>query len=381
MGVDASGNSYLTRAVNAMNNTVTLLNSAITPYNQHSTTSATIANNSAVAVAAKLENAINVCIAAQDAIQLAASSYNSSGIATTVSGIPNGQGGSIFTVNMAYAKVTVDAAQAACTAAAILAREQAVIAARRANYSAIALQKLVGHGVIGGAIAGFLDPSGNLVTQTGYGPDGSGTPFPLPFTQGTTGLVVNGFKPPAVVAKTILYQGQGGLNFNSTMNSLGALQYTLNTQPSVITNLTYTSSQYSNLYSAVAGFVNNAQAVINSLNSDSPTNVVQSASFNKYLTNPNVNAINALNSTLGALDSSGNPTLALRAIQASLISAYEAQQWVVASANATFVNFGFQTSNTDIISFAPSLSGIVTKLVSDADLCLATVLNTEGAIL
>jgi len=370
MGVDASGNSYLIRAVNAMKNTVSLLNSAITPYNQQSTTSATIANNGAVVIGAKLENAINVSIAAQNAIELAASSY--------MSGLYGG--GPNFTVNMAYAKVTVDAAQAACTAAAILAREQAVIVARRANYSAIALQKLVGHGVIGQAIAGFLDPSGNLVTQTGYGPDGTGSQYPLPFTQGTSGIVVNGFKPPAVVAKTILYQGQGGLNFNSTMNSLGNLQYTLNTQPSIITNLTYTSSQYSSVYSAVAGFVNNAQAVINMLNTDSPSNVVQSASFNKFLTNPNVNAVNALNSTLGALDSSGNPTLALRAIQASLISAYEAQQWVVASANATFVNFGFQSTSTELISFTPSLTGVVSKLVSDADSCLATVLNTEGAI-
>jgi uncharacterized protein YjdB len=381
MGTDASGNSHLIAAVNAMNRTVTLLNAATTPYNQQATASATIATNDVVVLVAKLENAINVCIAAQNAIQLAASTYNTSPTGTNISGTPNGQGGTIFTVNMAYAKVTVDAAQAACTAAAILAREQTVIVARRANYSAIALQKLVGYGVIGGAIAGFLDPSGNLVTQTGFGPDASGNQFPLPFTLGVSGIVVNGYKPPSVVAKTVLYQGQGGLNFNSTMNSLGDLQSISNTQPSIITNLAYTSSQYSSMYSAVAGFVNNAQAVVDALNTDSSSNIVQSASFNKYLTNPNVNAVNALNSTLGALDSSGNPTLALLAVQASLISAYEAQQWVVASANASFVNFGFQPANTELISFTPSLLGVVTKLTYDADSCLATVLNAEGAIL
>jgi hypothetical protein len=88
---------------------------------------------------------------------------------------------------MAYAKVTAEAAQAACTAAAILAREEAVVAARRANYSAIALRKLVGEGIIGEAIAGFLDASGNLVTQTGYGKDNS-----LPYSATGTNIgVVN----------------------------------------------------------------------------------------------------------------------------------------------------------------------------------------------
>jgi len=375
MAADASGNNALVRAVNAMTTTLSLIVGATTPFNQQATPSATIATNNVVALKAKLENAQNVCQAAQVAIELAASTYSAG--SSNISGQAGG-GGSIFTVNMAYAKVTADAAQAACTAAAILAREQAVLAARRANYSAAALRKLVGEGVIGRAVAGFLDASGNLVTQTGYGPSNK-----LPYSAtGTT--TVNGSKPPAVTQDTVLYQGCGGLSFGD--DDLGDLQSGTvpnpggNPQPSVITNLTYTSSQFDNVYSAVKGFAEAAQFVIEELQGDSSGNSALDFGadniddvLNRY---PNVNAVNALNTTLGA---SGADTL--EAYQACLLAAYEAQQWVVASANASFVTFGHTPANVNLVTFTPSLLGVANKLASDADDCLQTVLNAEGSIL
>jgi uncharacterized protein YjdB len=378
MTPDSSGNTPLIQALNAISSSVSLLISATTPYNQQATTSATIATNDVVALAAKLENALSVCQAAQTAIQLAASSYSkdasgnfSANGQSNVSGRANNQGGSIFTVNMAYAKVTADAAQAACTAAAILAREQAVLAARRANCTAIALRNLVGEGVIGEAIAGFLDASGNLVTQTGYGNDSSGNGHTLPYTllpSVPTG--VNGYKPPSVTTPTVLYQGCGGIDFNSTALSLGALERASNNQPNIITNLTYTVSNSSSVYDAVKALTVAAQAVVNVLESDSSGNSVQAGdSLSDALTYPNVNAVNALDVSLGT-----------SAVQACLLAAYEAQQWTVASANATFVTFSSSASNQNLVTFTPTLLGVANKLVSDADACLQTVLNAEGAI-
>ena len=382
---DASNNAFpgtstsdlLLTAVNAITLTVTNLISATTPYNQQATTSATIATNDVVALAAKLENAKNVSVAAQTAIQLAASTYDGTGTGTNIAGSANGQGGSIFTVNMAYAKVTANAAQAACTAAAILAREQAVLAARRANYSALALKMLVGDSVIGEAIAGYLDASGNLVSQTGYGksdPSGNTLAYGLrkssefdntPNADGT-----NGYKPPAVTAPTVLYQGQGGIYADASgYNTLGG-----NVQPSIITNLTYTTSQYTNVYSATSGFVTAAQAALGYLDSDASGNSAPTTA--PELLNPNVNAVNALNSTIGNTSGAG-----LVAVQACLRAAYEAQQWVVASANATFVTFGYSAANVNLVTFTPTLLGVINKLASDADLCLDTVLTAESAIL
>ena len=371
MPVDGSGNSRLINAVNAITTTLTLIISATTPYNQQATPSATIATNDVVALAAKLENAKNVCQAAQSAIQLAASTYNGSG-SSNISG-QGGQGGSIFTVNMAYAKVTADAAAAACTAAAILAREQAVLAARRANYSAIALRNLVGEAVIGGAIAGFLDASGNLVSQTGYGNDASGNSCPLPYTLGGAGTV-NGVKPPAVTAAVVLYQGAGGLDYDSV--NPGLLQSSSNPQPSISTNMIYTSSQYNSVYQAVAGLSTAAQQVLTALQADSSGNAAELAPPNQYLNYPNVSAANALNTTIGTTGGSGRV-----ALQNCLLAAYEAQQWVVSSANASFVTFGYTPANVNLVNFTPSLLGVATKLSTDADACLQTVLNAEGAIL
>ena len=376
---DASGNSgsaptNLNTAVNAITATLTLLIAATTPYNQQATTSASIATNDVVVLSARLENARAVCAAAQTAIQLAASTYNSSS-SSNISGIAGG-GGSIFTINMAYAKVTAEAAQAACTAAAIVAREEAVVASRRANYSAIALRKLVGDGIIGEAIAGFLDASGNLVTQTGYD-----ATHALPYSNAGSNIgVVNGTKPPAVVAPTVLYQGCGGLSFNS--DAMGMLQSDVsgnpggNNQPSIITNLTYTSSAYANVYSAVAGLSTAAQAVITALQADSSGNATELASPNQYLTYPNVNAVNALSIAIGATAGAGRT-----AVNACLLAAYEAQQWVVASVNASFVTFGYSPANVNLVNFTPSLMGVANKLAQDADACLETVLNAEGAIL
>lgn len=378
--LDASSNSFLAptstllkEAVDAITNTVTLLIAASTPYNQQATSSATLATNNAVVLAARLENAKNVCVAAQTAIQLAASTYDASGNGSNIAGSNNGQGGSIFTVNMAYAKVTANAAQAACTAVAILLREQAIIAARRANYSALALKKLVGEGVIGEAIAGYIDASGNLVSQTGYGlrdPSGTTMEFPLHKAQGYNGA--NGYKPPAVLTQTILYQGSGGLNLDGAN-----LDGSMNPQPSIITNLAYITSQYSNVYNATSGLVEAAQNVITVLESDSSGNSVDSSvNTAPYVLYPNVNAINALNSTLGISNATG-----LTAVQDCLLAAYEAQQWVVASANASFVTFDYSPQNVNLVTFTPSLLGIVNKLSSDADACLDTVLTAEGAIL
>jgi uncharacterized protein YjdB len=353
---DASGNSPLIQAVNAATSTVALVIAATTPYNQQATASATIATNDVVVLAAKLETLSNVCQAAQAAIQLAASTYLASG-SSNISGQANGGGGSIFTVNMAYAKVTADAAAAAATAAAILAREDAVLAARRANYSALALQKLVGTGTIGNAIAGFLDASGNLVSQTGYGKDGSGNPHPLPNTNGGSGTV-NGIVPPAVSQSTVLYQGTGS------------------TTP-IQTNLTYTAPASTNVYSAVSRLVTNAQSVLSVLDNDASGNTVhRSDLYSNYVSYPNVRASNALNTTLS--DSSGS---ALSHFQTCLLAAYEAQQWVVASANATFVTFGSSPANVNLVTFTPSLLGVINKLDSDANNCLETMLNAEGAIL
>ena len=395
MAADASGNPPLIQALNAISSTVSYLIGATTPYNQQATTSATIATNDVVALAARLENAISVCKAAQTAIQLAASTYGGkdtsgnfllTGSALTaqsnVAGASNRQGGSIFTVNMAYAKVTADAAAAACTAAAILAREQAVLAARRAHYSAVALRDLVGEAAIGEAVAGFLDASGNLVTQTGYGKDASGNSHPLPYAPGVTTSPnadgSNGYKPPSVTTPTVLYQGAGGLSFNS--NTLGSLQAASNTQPNqlLITNLSYAGSTYKSVYEAVADLTHKARAVLTQLQADSSgnDNLLSDASGNNdRLTYPNVNAVNALNTAIG---NSGGA--ALVAIQACLLSAYEAQQWVVASANATFVTFSSSASNQNLVTFTPTLIGLANKLVTDADACLNTVLNAEGAI-
>jgi len=376
---DASGNNAgtqtdLNTAVNAMTATLTLLIAATTPYNQQATTSASLATNDVVVLSARLENAKAVCAAAQTAIQLAASTYNSSA-SSNISGAA-GAGGSIFIVNMAYAKVTADAAQAACTAAAILAREEAVLAARRANYSAIALRKLVGEGIIGEAIAGFLDASGNLVSQTGYD-----STHALPYSQSGSNIgVVNGTKPPAVTAPTVLYQGCGGLAFSSS--AMGMLQSDVsgnpggNDQPSIITNLTYTSSTYTNIYSSVAGFTAAAQDVITALEADSSGNDALLASPNEFLSYPNVNAVNALSVALGASGGNGRAK-----VNACLLAAYEAQQWVVASVNASFVTFGYSPANVNLVNFTPSLMGVANKLAQDADACLETVLNTEGAIL
>jgi len=372
---DASNNNFdgsgteqiLLHAVDSITQTVRLLISATTPFNQQATTSATLATNNVVALAARLENVKNVCVAAQTAIQLAASTYDGSGNGSNIAGSANGQGGSIFTVNMAYAKVTANAAQAACTAAAILAREQAVLAARRANYSALALKNLVGDAVLGEAIAGFLDASGNLVSQTGYGKDSSNNSRPLLKASGYAGT--NGIKPPSVTASTILYQGQGGLNLDTAY-----LDSTMNPQPSIITNLAYTTSTYSNVYSATSGLVTAAQAVLTALDSDSSGNPAPVTALE--LTYPNVNAVNSINSTLGQTGGAG-----LVAVQNCLLAAYEAQQWVVASANATFVTFGYSPQNVNLVTFTPTLLGVINKLVSDADACLDTVLTAESAIL
>jgi uncharacterized protein YjdB len=370
---DASGSSASTRAhlidaVNAITRTLSTLIAGTTPYNQQATTSATIATNNVVALAAKLENVKNVCTAAQTAMQTAASTYDPSG--SNIAGANNGQGGSIFTVNMAYAKVTADAAQAACNAAAILAREQAVLAARRANYSALALKKLVGDSVLGEAIAGFVDSTGNLVSQTGYGErDPSGTTLQFPLRKAPNYNGTNGYKPPAVTAPTILYQGRGGLHFSSSF-----LDASVNPQPSIITNLTYNASLYTDVYSATSGLVTAAQAALAALDSDASGNSASVTTLE--LSYPNVNAINAINPSLG--DSSGN---GLIAVQRCLLAAYEAQQWVVASANATFVTFGYSPQNVNLVTFTPTLLGVINKLASDADACLDTVLTAESAIL
>jgi len=385
---DASGGSactqgHLRHAVDKITRTVTLLVSAITPFNQQATPSATVATNDVVALAAKLDNAKNVCLAAQAAIQLAASTYDASG-PTNISGSNNSQGGSIFTVNMAYAKVTADAAQAACTAAAILAREQAVLAARRTNYSALALKKLVGDSVIGEAIAGFVDASGNIVSQTGYGPY-DGDQYPLRKAPGYDGT--NGYYPPAVTTATILYQGQGGLD-------LSGLELEINPQPSIITNLTYNGNEYDDVYSATSALVEAAQQVLSALDSDSSGNCTPSSQLE--LLNPNVNAVNALDSRLGSTPCGPDPGpgdkgYGLYSVQQCLLAAYEAQQWVVASANATFVTIrppysqdgpnSQNLNNQNIVNFVPTLLGVVNKLASDADACLDTVLSAEAAIL
>ena len=369
---NASTKTSLLAAVDAITLTVTNLVSATTPYNQQATTSATLATNDVVALAAKLENAKNVCVAAQTAIQLAASTYDASGN-TNISGSNSAAGGSIFTVNMAYAKVTANAAQAACTAAAILTREQAVLAARRANYSALALKNLVGDSVLGEAIAGYLDASGNLVSQTGYGeldPTSNTFSFGLrkssQFSTANAGDGTNGYKPPAVTARTVLYQGQGGMYADASgFNALG------NLQPSIVTNLTYTTSQYTNVYSATSGLITAAQAALAALDSDASGNSAPATA--PELLNPNVRAVNALDSTLGITGGAG-----LVAVQNCLLAAYEAQQWVVASANATFVTFG---PSQNLVTFVPSLLGVINKLASDADQCLDTVLTAESAIL
>ena len=409
---DASGNGnsqvLLNQAVDLMSATVTLIISATTPYNQQATPSATIATNDVVALAAKLENAKNVCVAAQTAIQLAASTFNLSA-SSNISG-QVGQGGSIFTVNMAYARVAAEAAQAACTAAAIIAREEAVLAARRANFSAIALRKLVGEGIIGEAIAGFVDASGNLVPQTGYGQYASGTagldttqapssapagsPWPLPFSSqqpnsSLLGGLTNGVFPPSVAnaagaaSKTVLYQGSGGLAFNPStamvtgapQNQLGLLEQGSNPQPSVITNLTYTERQYNSVYEAVADLTLKSQIVLDKLDINAPAGYgLAEAEYMKY---PHITAAIAIDTTLGASPSGEG----LIAVQKCLLSAYEAQQWVVASANASFVTFGFAPLNVKLVNFTPTLVGVVNKLASDAQDVLDTVLNAEGAIL
>jgi len=337
-------------AIKAMRNNLV---SATTPYNVQATPSATIATNNVVVLAAKLENLINICQVALNAVELAASSNN----------LPTQQS----TINLAYAKVAANAAASAATAAAILAREDAVLSARRANLSAVALRKLVGEAVCGKAIAGFLSAEGNLVAQTGYGAtDASGiaqeggNSFPLPKTvfpvPNAANNGVNGVKPPAVTAATVLYQGNGSS-----------------------TNLTYTdeSSNSDSVYEAVATFATKAQEVLDILQSDSSGNPVDSSGNNplsvKY---PNVNAVNALY----AEDASGNYR---EAFNSSLLAAYEAQQWVVASANASFVTFGPNTgaSGQNLVTFTPTLLGVANKLASDANDCLQTVLNAEGAIM
>jgi uncharacterized protein YjdB len=400
----------LNTAVDKISATVTLIIAATTPYNQQATTSATIATNNAVALAAKLENTKSVCVSAQVAIQLAASTYNFSA-SSNISG-QAGLGGSIFTVNMAYAKVAAAAAQAACATAAIIAREEAVLAARRANFSAIALRKLVGEGIIGGAIAGFVNADGRLVPQTGYGEyttttgvnvaqaptsTPSGTPWSLPYSETSVSLTAtNGVYPPSVAnasgiaTKTVLYQGVGGLDFDATMdlvsgatqNQLGQLQginpLTRNPQPNVISNLTYTERKYSSVYEAVADLTLKTQDVIDQLlvNTTGPT-ATASSDPDAYLRYPHVNVARALDTTIAASPSGA----ALLAVQRCLLSAYEAQQWVVASANASFVTFGYAPANVKLVNFTPTLLGVVNKLASDADDVLKTVLNAEGAIL
>lgn len=391
----ADAQTALNDAVDMITQTVTLIIAATTPYNQQATPSATIATNDVVALAAKLENAKNVCVSAQIAIQLAASTYNKAE-SSNISGEAGG-GGSIFTVNMAYAKVAAAAAQAACTAAAISAREEAVLAARRANFSAIALRKLVGEGIIGGAVAGFVDASGNLVPQTGYGAYSSttpgldptqaptsapaGTPWPLPYSQPSTMAgTTNGVYPPSVAdatgaaTKTVLYQGAGGLSFNT--DDLGILQGASNAQPNVITNLTYTVRQYSSVYEAVADLTVKSQAVIDKLQVDTNGNYAEMTGPDGYLRYPHIDVARALDTTIA---SSGGD--ALLAVQDCLLSAYEAQQWVIASANASFVTFGYAPLNVKLVNFTPTLLGVVNKLASDADDVLKTVLNAEGAIL
>jgi len=349
---DPSGNTPLIQAVNSSIETVSLIIAATTPYNRQATPSATVATNDVVVLAAKLENLKNVCVAAQTAIQLAASTYDSSGTGSSISGSA-GHGGSIFTINMAYAKVTADAAAAAAVAAAIFAREEATLVARRANFSAIALQNLVGKNSIGKAIAGFVDATGHLVAQTGYGYSGLGgtaNAHPLPNTVGGSGTV-NGYVPPAVSAHTVLYQGAG--------DNSGSIQ----------TNLTYNGNSSTNVYDAVNQFVIAAQAVLTLAETDGSGNIVQKAdTLTDYISYPQVTAVNALDTALS-----------LTSVFNCLKTAYEAQQWVVASANATFVTFG--PSNTDLVSFTPSLVGVINKLASDADDCLNTMLNAEGAIL
>ena len=91
--------------------------------------------------------------------------------------------------------------------------------------------------------------------------------------------------------------------------------------------------------------------------------------------------MNALDTNLGSIDSSGNPGMGLSAVQAAVLVAYESQQWVVSSTNSSFVEFGFSTTNIDQVSFTPSLRGIMNKLVSDSDSCLVTVNNAQGSVL
>lgn len=402
---NSDATSALTTAVDNISATVTLIIAATTPYNQQATTSATIATNDVVALAAKLENVKDVCVSAQIAIQLAASTYKFTG-SSNISG-DAGAGGSIFTVNMAYAKVAAAAAQAACAAAAISAREEAVLAARRANFSAIALRKLVGEAIIGGAIAGFVDASGNLVPQTGYGQYASGTsgldptqapgsapagsPWPLPYTQPAFNAgATNGVYPPSVAnasgsaTKTVLYQGAGGLAFDATatitsgatQNQLGILEKASNPQPNVITNLTYTERQYSSVYEAVADLTLKSQVVLDRLQDNTSGNTAEMTGPDGYLRYPHIDVARALDTTIA--ESGG---AALLAVQKCLLSAYEAQQWVVASANASFVTFGFAPANVKLVNFTPTLLGVVNKLASDADDVLKTVLNAEGAIL
>jgi uncharacterized protein YjdB len=349
--LDSSGNSTMTRAVNAVIKTVNGIIAITTPYNQQSTPSATIATNSVVALAGFLEHTKNVCLAAQTAIQLAASTYSVNSSGTFISGNTSAPGGSIFTVNLAYAKVCVNAMSAACTGSAILLREKAVLAAKRANYSALALRKLVGNDNISEAIAGFLDASGNLVNATGHD-----STSPL-------GTAANGLKPPAVTADTVLYQGRGGVAGNIYQGELGQIM-------PATTNLTYTIDGSSNtVYQAVLNFSTKAQGVLDALGTDSSGNQLTMS----YLKYPNVNAVNALNS-------SGCLTTVLAA-QNALLAAYEAQQWVVSSANASFVTFGYTNFSQNLITFTPTISGIMSKLSSDADKVLNTVQKAEGAIL
>ena len=349
--LDASGNSIMTRAVNAVIKTVNDVIAITTPYNQQSTPSATIATNSVVALAGFLENTKNVCLAAQTAIELAASTYSANSSGTLISGNITAPGGSIFTVNLAYAKVSVNAMSAVCTASAILLREKALLAAKRANYSALALRKLVGNDNISEAIAGFLDASGNLVNATGHD------------STSALGTAANGIKPPAVTADTVLYQGRGGVAGNIAQGALGQTML-------ATTNLTYTIDGSSNtVYQAVLNFSTKAQGLVDALGADSSGNQPTTA----YLEYPNINAVNALNS-------SGSLTMVLAA-QNAVLAAYEAQQWVVSSANSTFVTFGYTNFNQNLITFTPTLSGIMSKLSTDADKVLNTVQKAQGAIM
>ena len=349
--LDASGNSIMTRAVNAVIKTVNDLIAITTPYNQQSTPSSTIATNSVVALAGFLENTKNVCLAAQTAIELAASTYSANSSGTLISGNRSAPGGSIFTVNLAYAKVSVDAMSAVCTASAILLREKALLAAKRANYSALALRKLVGNDNISEAIAGFLDASGNLVNATGHD------------STSALGTAANGIKPPSVTADTVLYQGRGGVAGNIAQGGLGQTML-------ATTNLTYTIDGSSNtVYQAVLNFSTKAQEVVDALGADASGNQPTTG----YMEYPNINAVNALNS-------SGSLTMVLAAQNATL-AAYEAQQWVVSSANATFVTFGYTNFNQNLISFTPTITGIMSKLSNDADKVLNTVQKAQGAIM